>query len=462
MALTANEQKLFDLALSILPHWFKDDQRSMEHLALAAKAVGAAWVQLLDWFGNTLIGDAVGATGYDPDWLNQHAIDRGTSRQAGEGDTELALRIRSVPDLITRVALLTAAQAIVDSLSISGTVEMVELRKDKGFFGTFGPEDVVWTSDVNVSVSGNTITKNAGGAAWNAGAVSTKSIKQGRNGYIEWKAEDYGSYSKLAGLSYGDTNQSDTDVDFSWYQQWDGALGAYESNLGSLLYTGTWANGDMLRIGVVDGVVHFWQNNDLRAVGTVAPTFPLLMDTSIYSVGATIAEARICFGSTEFSTVGVGGVFTKPSTNVQRFEPYQLPWARPPFDERPPDYAWQLTTKGADDANNDVTGKEIKAMYGDAAEFINTPGVADSEDLGVYWKTQKLDQDLNLADGYARAFFGRGYRMARSGPASSFIIIIPYTSDTDARQAAESSITEMLRQKHGAGVIYYVESRTSA
>lgn len=128
MALSANEQKLFDLALAALPYWFQEDKRSMEHLGLAAKEMGAAWDQLVDWMDNTLILQAVGPTGFDPDWLNQHAVDRGTTRQSGETDAALRERIRNVPDHLTRQTILDAAQAIIDAESISGTVYMVELR----------------------------------------------------------------------------------------------------------------------------------------------------------------------------------------------------------------------------------------------------------------------------------------------------------------------------------------------
>lgn len=143
MALTASEQELLDFALAGLPTWFQDEARALEDLAAIAKMVGAARAQLEDWFGNALIGDAVGPSGDDPDWLAQHARDRGTSRQAGETDAALRARIQSVADAVTRAEVIAAAQAVVDADVGSGTVAMVELRQSRAYFQTLGTDSGV-------------------------------------------------------------------------------------------------------------------------------------------------------------------------------------------------------------------------------------------------------------------------------------------------------------------------------
>lgn len=71
-----------------------------------------------------------------PDWLALHAADRNTFRQDSEEDPALRLRLRNVPDAVNRVSLLSAAQELVDDAGISGTVGMVELKRDGAFFGT--------------------------------------------------------------------------------------------------------------------------------------------------------------------------------------------------------------------------------------------------------------------------------------------------------------------------------------
>jgi len=136
MALTATEQDVFDFAIAACPDWFAGNPRGYEFLGALAKMVGCEITQAAYWFARTLIDTADGAVGDLPDWLNEHARDRGTSRQAAETDVACRARIKNIPDALTRQLLLDAAQAIVDAESppISGTVAMVELPRDGAYF----------------------------------------------------------------------------------------------------------------------------------------------------------------------------------------------------------------------------------------------------------------------------------------------------------------------------------------
>lgn len=127
--------ELLEFALSALPHWFQIDARPGEFLRATSVIMGLAIDQTQYWLDRSLIlnADRPGDLTL-PDWLNQHAIDRGTSRRNGETDASLRDRLRNIPDAITRPTLLAAAQSIVESDGIAGTVAMVELRRDKGFF----------------------------------------------------------------------------------------------------------------------------------------------------------------------------------------------------------------------------------------------------------------------------------------------------------------------------------------
>ena len=143
MALTTNEQRLVTWAKSQLPEWFSHGEREEEYLGACAKMHGQALVLAQNWLGQTMILVAVGPTGGDADWLDMHAGERDTRRQASEADPALRQRIRAVEDAVTRPSLLVAAQAIIDAEGIGGTVQMVELRRDKAHFG-------VYTSDAGV------------------------------------------------------------------------------------------------------------------------------------------------------------------------------------------------------------------------------------------------------------------------------------------------------------------------
>lgn len=135
MALTAEEQKILDFALAAMPSWFTSDERAQEFMGAAAKLMGAGKLQAVHWLGQTLILDAVGPVGNEPDWLEQHAQDRGTSRQDGETDATLRARLRAVPDALTLPTILSGIQDIMDAAGVpSPIVAIVELPKDGAFF----------------------------------------------------------------------------------------------------------------------------------------------------------------------------------------------------------------------------------------------------------------------------------------------------------------------------------------
>jgi RHS repeat-associated protein len=161
-----------------------------------------------------------------------------------------------------------------------------------------GPENVIWTSAVGVSVSGNSLTKT-GSVGWNAGAASTQTIASG-DGYVEFTA-NANSANTMCGLSKGDTNQSHEEIDFAIYPWTDGNLYIWE-NGASAAAVGPYAAGDTLRVAVEGGVVKYRKNGTLLYTSTVAPTYPLLVDTTMHPSGSQITNAVISNGSGGGST----------------------------------------------------------------------------------------------------------------------------------------------------------------
>lgn len=136
MALTADEQELYDLAKKTLPAWYADDERANEFLGACAKMFGAARAISEHWLKVVVyITLATVDTATNPDWLDQHARDRGTSRQDGESDEALIARLRNIEDLVTRPALLAAVQAMMDDAGFTGAPAMVEFPRDVAYFG---------------------------------------------------------------------------------------------------------------------------------------------------------------------------------------------------------------------------------------------------------------------------------------------------------------------------------------
>lgn len=134
MALTSEEQTFFDFAKDALPAWIRDGD---EFLFGAAKMFGGVKATIDYLFGQALISTAVGATATTPDWLDQHARDRGTGRRNGEGTPTLRSRLRNTPDALTRAALLANANAILVASGGSADAALLELPRDAAFWGTF-------------------------------------------------------------------------------------------------------------------------------------------------------------------------------------------------------------------------------------------------------------------------------------------------------------------------------------
>lgn len=156
MSLTPDEQALLDFALGSLPDWFSDAQsRDLAVEAGLAKQAGAAQAQTAYWFRQAYITTADGPTGSLPDWLQLHAMDRGTRRAAGEADDELKTRLRQYPDAVTRDALIGIAQSIVDAAGVVGTVALLEPRKDRLFM----------VQNTTMSGTGGTFTAGPGDEA---------------------------------------------------------------------------------------------------------------------------------------------------------------------------------------------------------------------------------------------------------------------------------------------------------
>ncbi len=148
---------------------------------------------------------------------------------------------------------------------------------------------VVWTADVGVTVDGNSLTKTATTGWGNAGAVSTQQITAG-DGYVEFTASET-TTSRMLGLSNGDSNASYTDIDFALYL-YGGQLRIYEAGAARGIF-GAFTTGDTLRVAVVDGVVQYSRNGTVLYTSAGTPTYPLLVDTALYTTGATLVDVVI-------------------------------------------------------------------------------------------------------------------------------------------------------------------------
>jgi hypothetical protein len=148
---------------------------------------------------------------------------------------------------------------------------------------------VSWTDLIGVSSAGNDLTKSAPETSFNAGAVSVQTLPA--DGYVEFSSAE-ATTDKLAGLSVGNGGAGYQDIDFAIRLNGSGRASVYEGgvNRGGI---GPYAAGDVFRVQAEDGVVTYWRNGKLKYTSAVAPSFPLLVDTSLRTPGATITDVAL-------------------------------------------------------------------------------------------------------------------------------------------------------------------------
>lgn len=148
---------------------------------------------------------------------------------------------------------------------------------------------VTWANPVGVVVNGTWLSKTTG-AGWNAGAVSAQSIAM-NNGFVQFTTAEINK-SKAVGLAVGDSNQNYTDIDYAIRLDANGNI--YVDELGVNKGTfGPYAADDVFRVEVFGGKVRYKRNEVVFYTSSTPPSYPLVLDTSLYHTGATLGDARL-------------------------------------------------------------------------------------------------------------------------------------------------------------------------
>jgi RHS repeat-associated protein len=168
---------------------------------------------------------------------------------------------------------------------------------------------VSWTNIVHVKASGNTIMKNGGtdGVWGDAGAVSTKAIQTlpPYSGGSVMVTADSTTGWRMFGLSNGDPDQNYNTINFALEMQNGGGIRIWENGVLKADQPSTYTTGDTLKITLeYDSETRHcnvsWykiHNGVVTPLYTeIAPpiTYPLLLDTTIYSMNAKVNNAYIC------------------------------------------------------------------------------------------------------------------------------------------------------------------------
>ena len=176
-------------------------------------------------------------------------------------------------------------------------------------------EAVVWTNIVNATATGSIIQKTGGSDGLeDAGATSQQQILSG-NGFFDF-VPGFENTTRGVGLSNGNSDTSLADVDFAILLKNNGIAevwenGTYKATIGSYGWD------DLFAIRVEDGVVRYHRNGALIYTSTMAPRYPLLVDTTLVSADSTIAASieTVPPDSYDFGQaagVGVGSVGGSP------------------------------------------------------------------------------------------------------------------------------------------------------
>ena len=224
---------------------------------------------------------------------------------------------------------------------------------------------VTWVNAVGVSASSGALQKTAADG-WNAGAISTQEIASGSDGHVQTTVSETNTY-RLFGLSRGNSGESYADVDFALYPAANGLLYVFEggANQGA---AGAYAAGDRLRVSLHGGIVRYLRNGRVLRASTAPPQYPLLVDTALYSTGATLTSVLIAGSANSAPFAHAGGSYESSAGQAVHFD-----GTRSSDAEGPMSYAWSFGD------GNTGTGATPQHTYAAAGTYTATLTVTDSD-----------------------------------------------------------------------------------
>jgi hypothetical protein len=179
--------------------------------------------------------------------------------------------------------------------STGAKVEVVELVSDGALVDLANEstwEEVTWQNAIGVAIDVGTVIKTASTGWNNAGASSTRGIGAASDGDLEFYLPTDPGFAMI-GLSNGDTDQDYPDIDYAFYTYPPTRqLMVFENGIFRVQF-GEYTEGDLVEIAVHGGVVYYYWNGELVFTSAKTPTFPLRVDTALYSTGAEVTGASL-------------------------------------------------------------------------------------------------------------------------------------------------------------------------
>jgi hypothetical protein len=146
-----------------------------------------------------------------------------------------------------------------------------------------------WTSPVKATVADGSITKSAGcDGCQDSGAHSA--VQLTGDGYAEFVP--FSGLRLVAGLGRDLSASTDSaTIDFA-FSFWPGNTWEVRER-GVYRAEGSSAAGDRFRVAVEGGKVVYRKNGAVVYTSTVAPAFPMALDVTLFSVGASLSQATV-------------------------------------------------------------------------------------------------------------------------------------------------------------------------
>ena len=151
---------------------------------------------------------------------------------------------------------------------------------------------VEWTDLVGVVADGNNLTKTADAGWENGGAASVQTISG--DGGVSALVDKTNS-KRMIGLSSTNADASYRTIDYAIYLHSNGSKYVFEKgvNLGNF---GGYSTGDRVSVERSGSTVEYKHNGVTFYTSLVASSGSLLVDTSLYHLGATLADVMIIGG----------------------------------------------------------------------------------------------------------------------------------------------------------------------
>jgi hypothetical protein len=151
---------------------------------------------------------------------------------------------------------------------------------------------VAWTDVVNVSIVNGSLQKTSGcDGCDDAGAASQQALMQG-DGFVEFTVGESNTLW-AAGFSHANANTTYSDIDFAFRFNGGGWADVIENGIYQNGGDAPYAPGDVFRVSVVGGRIQYSRNGVMLHESQTTLQYPLILDASLATVGATIIDAQI-------------------------------------------------------------------------------------------------------------------------------------------------------------------------